>query len=356
LHSNVEPGIVAENANDGDVSFVGADGPSVIDVSGAGAGVGLAVAVGDGVAVAVGVGVAVAVGVAVGVGVAVAVGVGVAVAVGVGVGVAIGSTTTVPVMKAWASQTNVYVPAAVKVQYPSHPGGCEKPGTGGASLASRNGTCGDALVCGQNVGAGADLKLTLCWFVPDGKSNVTRSLTLIVTLLSAGLDDDASWNQALVGLVSWALMRGPGGGVGVAVAVAVGVAVAVAVGVAVGVAVDEGVGVGVAVPEVTTTVPSIPACSWQKKSYVPAVLNVQYPSQPGGRAFSGIGGTPFESSPGACGDSTVWLHTEGLESSAKSTLWEAEFVSLLSGDLNVTVPPTAISTERSLTPPDVSWK
>ena len=52
------------------------------------------------------------------------------------------------------------------------------------------------------------------------------------------------------------------------------VAVAVGVVVTVGVAVAVWVGVGVAVP-VTSIVPSMPPCAWQKKWYVPGALNVQ---------------------------------------------------------------------------------
>jgi hypothetical protein len=44
------------------------------------------------------------------------------------------------------------------------------------------------------------------------------------------------------------------------------------------------------------------------------VLNVQYPSQPGGLANEGIGSTPSASKgvPGRSGDCTVWLQTDGF--------------------------------------------
>ena len=84
---------------------------------------------------------------------------------------------------------------------------------------------------------------------------MTRSPALIVTLLSAGLDCDASCHQyAGEPVPSCASMRGPAG-------VGVGVAVGVAVGVDVGVAV--GVGVGVGVP--TMTVPVMFGCATQRK-------------------------------------------------------------------------------------------
>jgi hypothetical protein len=236
LHSNVEAGIVAVNANDGDALFVGPVGPLVIVVSGVGAGVGLAVAVGVGVAVGDGVGEA----------------------VGDGVGVATGSTMTVPVISTvCALQTNVYVPGASNLQLPCQPTGNELSGIGGVVFVSTNvGKASGPRVFGQNVGDGEPGNATLCTLVPApvGKSKVTLCPTVIVTLLSFSFDDDASWNQLRVlgEDRSCALMRGPAGGVGVAVGLAVGVGVALDVGVAVGVD-----------PPVTMIVPSIPPWAWQ---------------------------------------------------------------------------------------------
>ena len=109
-------------------------------------------------------GVAVAVGV--GVGDAVAVAVGVAVGVGVGVGVPALSTMTVPVISGCVEQTNVYVPGVGKLQLPSQPTGCAKPGIGGALSGSRNGTAVAVLVCGHSVGFGLFGKVTLWLLVP----------------------------------------------------------------------------------------------------------------------------------------------------------------------------------------------
>jgi hypothetical protein len=73
----------------------------------------------------------------------------------------------------------------------------------------------------------------------------------------------------------------------------------------------------------------------------------------------GIGGAPSVSSGvvGSSGDCTVWLQTAGFgPGSTKSTLWTLELSASLSRDLNVTVPPTAISTELSPDVPASSWK
>src|SRR4051794_8894094 len=99
---------------------------------------------------------------------------------------------------------------------------------------------------------------------PVGKSNVTRSPALTVTLLSDVLDDDASWNQVSAPL-SCAVILGP---------------VGVTVGVTVGVAVTVGVGVGVTVP--VTTISPVMAVPWasQKNVYVPDALNLHSPAHP----------------------------------------------------------------------------
>src|SRR4029079_17072287 len=74
------------------------------------------------------------------------------------------------------------------------------------------------------------------------------------------------------------------------VGVGAGVKTGVAIGVGVGVGVAVGVGVGVA-GSPTITVPVMAGWAPQTNVYVPAVLNVHSPVQPGGRAKAGSGGT-----------------------------------------------------------------
>jgi hypothetical protein len=86
-------------------------------------------------------------------------------------------------------------------------------------------------------------------------------------------------------------------------------------------------------PEPTTIVPVMKKCASQWNVYVPGVLNVQLPVQPGPVALCGSGGTAPELAP------AVWVHELGAAES-KSALWKLP----PAGYENVTVPPGAILT------------